>query len=427
MRLLRLLVLYFIDYCLYWKVMDVVCEKKRRWDWMVVFVTIGLTALSCANASMGSRYLFSNTLALVNAFLFGWCSSRYYQVKARHAIVMSVIFFSSLYMIDFIGVLILGIIFHMPSISDAILVETSVWRALYYGALRGIEISLCFYFTRNKHTAIYEVVCKKNKTLCILAIALFWAMSQLLVVRMTGATVDLLKEASVWVVLAIALSVIFVFYQLYLQIKLQKKEEEAKTQLLLESFQRLEVEQTNRANVIHDVKHHIHTVQYMLEENQVEEAKNHLAEFAGQIQKESVGRWCENATVNAVLNLKIAEAKRQGVSMETDINVFPCKMSDVEICTIIANLMDNAIEAATQTTTPWICLKIYEDERGLKINIRNNYAVEPIEKDGVLCTTKTLKEGHGIGVENVKRIVKKNQGRFVYTYEDGTFEVFVVI
>ena len=427
MRVFKLGLLYLIDYGLYWKSIHAICEDKRDPDWLAAAVTAVLVVLSCINACMGGRYLFSNGMALISAVLLGVCSTRYYCEKKRHAIALSAAFFSALYLIDFAGVLVIGILLQNPSVSDVLLVESGWQRDVYYGLLRGAEILLCRKLTKEKHTVIYDVISKKTKTLYLLAAALFWAMSQLLVVRIVGATVELLKDASVWVILAIALSVIFVIYQLYLNLKIQKKEEALKMQLVMENFQRLEVEQTSRDKVIHEVKQHIHAVQYMLEEKRYDEANRYLAELMGQIRNESVERWCDNAVVNAILNVKVAEAARQGIRVETNINVFPCKIDEMSLCIVISNLMENAIEAAVQTEKPWIEVVINEEWDRTKICIRNSYAAEPIEKKGVLQTTKKKKEGHGLGVQNAKAIAEQNHGYFGYAYKEGIFEaVFAV-
>ncbi len=427
MRLVGLLILHLVEYALYWKTMDSLCARKRRWDWLAVILSLILAILACVNASMGSKSLFSNGIALMNAIFLGMGSCRYFQAKRRHMIAISIFFFSAIYLIDFAGVLILGIVLRMPTISNVLLIESGLRRLLYYGLLRGVECFLCLHLTKEKHTTVYKIMTQKTVTLYVLAIALFWAMSTLLVVRSDGATIEILQYASVWVVIAIALSVVFVLYQMYLRLKMVEKEDKMKLQLLLGNFQQLEAEQTSRARVMHEIKHYVHAIQIMLEENRHEDAKKYLTEIVGQVQKESSEHWCENPTVNAILNLKVAEAKGKDIDVRTDINVFPCKIDEVDFCILIANLMENAIEATELAEEPWLHIIVEEENGKTKMCIRNSYSKMPIETENGLQTTKEDTAGHGVGLQNVRAVIEKNKGFIMYTYNEKWFEIVVAV
>ena len=103
-------------------------------------------------------------------------------------------------------------------------------------------------------------------------------------------------------------------------------------------------------------------------------------------------------------NIKVQFKGR--VSVDVAIDMF-------DMCTIISNLLNNAIEA---------CEKIQEDKRIIEfeiagynsqifISVRNSYDMESIiNQKQKFITTKEDKLNHGIGLENVRRTVKKYDG-----------------
>ena len=99
-------------------------------------------------------------------------------------------------------------------------------------------------------------------------------------------------------------------------------------------------------------------------------------------------------------------------------------------CTIISNLLNNAIEA---------CEKIQEDKRIIEfkiagynsqifISVRNSYDMESIiNQKQKFITTKEDKLNHGIGLENVSRTVKKYDGDMRISQENERFIVTINI
>ena len=99
-------------------------------------------------------------------------------------------------------------------------------------------------------------------------------------------------------------------------------------------------------------------------------------------------------------------------------------------CTIISNLLNNAIEA---------CEKIQEDKRIIEfeiagynsqifISVRNSYDMESIiNQKQKFITTKEDKLNHGIGLENVRRTVKKYDGDMRISQENERFIVTINI
>ena len=107
-------------------------------------------------------------------------------------------------------------------------------------------------------------------------------------------------------------------------------------------------------------------------------------------------------------------------------------MSDVELCTVISNLIQNAEEALNRSVSDDKYLKIKFDsaEGYLNMQIRNSIAENMLYLDSINKipeTTKANKDEHGIGIKNVKRTIEKNGGMFEIKVADKDFIVDVMI
>ena len=111
-----------------------------------------------------------------------------------------------------------------------------------------------------------------------------------------------------------------------------------------------------------------------------------------------------------------------------DINsvLLPCiKLSDVELCSVFGNLLDNSLEACElcEVGQRFIDVNIKSQKELLFISITNSMAGEPVYKNGRFITSKKDKQLHGYGLKSVERIVDKYEGIISYQTEGNMFEV----
>ncbi len=132
--------------------------------------------------------------------------------------------------------------------------------------------------------------------------------------------------------------------------------------------------------------------------------------------------------IDHVLNTKLLQAKKHGIKTYTEI-LIPEKISinEEDFCTIILNLLDNAIEASIKEKDPDI--QIY-------LNIKNNYLVFCIKnrvghnvlKDNPkLCTSKKDTSAHGLGLKIIKRAIRNSNGIFDVSIKNNYFVATVMM
>ena len=100
---------------------------------------------------------------------------------------------------------------------------------------------------------------------------------------------------------------------------------------------------------------------------------------------------------------------------------------DDEYVGIFGNLLDNAIEAAEKTLSPWICLKSFTASGQWILEVTNSKSVNEAPLERNMETIKEDKKNHGLGGKIVKRIVKKYRGVVNYRDYGDSFEVMTAI
>ena len=104
-------------------------------------------------------------------------------------------------------------------------------------------------------------------------------------------------------------------------------------------------------------------------------------------------------------------------------------MEFADFIVALGNLLDNAIEAAEQCQKEnrKIWMSIQNINEMFLMTLKNTCETEPIEKNNKFVTHKKNADRHGLGVESVRRIMEKYQGEISFEYENGFFEVSIII
>ena len=159
----------------------------------------------------------------------------------------------------------------------------------------------------------------------------------------------------------------------------------------------------------HDFNHHIGCIYGLLQTNNISDAKIYTEKLVSAMQEANTIVNIDNAIIASILNFKLAIAKSKSINLEIDVKI-PKELSidSTDISIILGNALDNAIEACEQCKEKNITIKMYIQSDHLIIKICNNKNIDLINPS--LDTTKTDKENHGFGIENIRYVVEKYDG-----------------
>lgn len=172
----------------------------------------------------------------------------------------------------------------------------------------------------------------------------------------------------------------------------------------------------------HDIKHHFLSLLGLLEENNCKEATVYIRNLLGEYET-SIFKYItiENSAVNSILNFKISRCHVEHIDIKLEVESAFSEFDNIDICVLISNLLDNAIEACVGITFPQIILTIREEKNYLCILVKNKIERSVLENNGDLKTTKDNKHNHGLGLYSVSQIVDKYDGLKKFYERNGFF------
>lgn len=136
-----------------------------------------------------------------------------------------------------------------------------------------------------------------------------------------------------------------------------------------------------------------------------------------------------NPMTDAILNSKISLAKSKGIQVVADAHIpVKLKSSEIDLCCIIGNLFDNAIEASLSLPPQQRLIRVYMDMKGtqLYISFTNFTSTKKLAKVGNLFRT-TKGDGHGFGLVRIDAIVERLEGYLSRNSEDGAFTTEILL
>ena len=178
-------------------------------------------------------------------------------------------------------------------------------------------------------------------------------------------------------------------------------------------FEKVRESDTEMRRLRHDMNNHILCMMelYRLEKYQelgiyLEQLSDKAAEIKAVVQT-------GNEIVDAIINEKAEEAEKFHIQMDVDGDFKSINIPAMDLCTIFANLLDNAVEASKSVKEGERQITVSTKKTGsfLFLTIKNNVA-SYVEISDTMKTTKSNKKDHGFGIENVEQAVKKCGGEF---------------
>ena len=178
-----------------------------------------------------------------------------------------------------------------------------------------------------------------------------------------------------------------------------------------------------------DYRNHIQTMKVLAAEGDLDALKKYLDKLDEDLNTVDVVVKTGNKMTDAILNSKISLAKSKGINVIADAKVpVELKMSDIDLCIVIGNLFDNAIEASLALPEEERLIRLYMDIKNTQLYmcLTNFTSVKKLKKQGGRYVT-TKGEGHGFGLVRVDDIIERYGGYISRNSEDGAFTTEIML
>lgn len=177
----------------------------------------------------------------------------------------------------------------------------------------------------------------------------------------------------------------------------------------------------------HDFRHSIHTLRELCESGDHEAALAFLRQYEESLPTNEIESFCANPALNALLNHYVHLAVRAGIDTQVEIRLpETIPVSDIDLCRITGNLLENAVTAAGKAQDKWIRLSLAEMNHSvLYIVVTNSFDGRIRRRRGQYLSTSH--RGSGLGLASIQEAVEKYGGMADFHHEGGEFYSNVAI
>ena len=178
----------------------------------------------------------------------------------------------------------------------------------------------------------------------------------------------------------------------------------------------------------HDWHNQLQVLSAYLDSEEYERAREYLDEVNQAVLRIDTVIKTGHTMVDAILNSKVSLMKSHQIQVEAEAKV-PASLSvpDVDLCIIIGNLLDNAMEACIQLESENRFVHIYIHTKGAQLYMSfTNSAGKKQKKVGNLFLSSKGSD-HGFGLTRVDSLVERNGGYLTRASEDGGYTTEVIL
>lgn len=223
------------------------------------------------------------------------------------------------------------------------------------------------------------------------------------------------------VLFVVASVYIFVYYQ-----RLLKNEEEIRTLYsekqsydINNSYLKvLEHQNEEMQMLFHDTKNHFLTINSM---DNTQQIKAYIANIMGDIQRYAIIKRTNNKMLDLLLSKYVVLCNSKGISLDIEAKTANLNyIDDGDLSILINNIMDNAVEAAENSTKRTISLSLRRINSFDVFSVTNSCDIPPHSAGARLITTKVSKNMHGYGTKIIKKYASKNNAQYNWSYDKAT-------
>ena len=329
--------------------------------------------------------------------------------------------------IDFLFFSSISLFYNSSKSFEELVIQSSPLRAVIILVIKCIWILI--YLATRKY--LYKVFSNKHYTYTIFILTISSFMVFIYMVNQTFRSIDN-SIMNIWFlfIMCFTFAVLLIFYSF--QIKEEKMKldfSEIKNNLLEENYRTINDIYMKNAKLYHDLSNHMNVLFHLLDDQKIEEAKDYIKEIAHPIIQLSKTTWTGIDVVDVIISSKIEKAKEINASFELNVE-FPqnTNIQPHDICIILSNLLDNALEAVEKVKGKRkITLIIRRINHFIMIKATNSCDEKKQTANPFLNTTKDNKQLHGWGLSNVKEAVDKYNGVIKYAKQNNEFIVTIML
>lgn len=178
----------------------------------------------------------------------------------------------------------------------------------------------------------------------------------------------------------------------------------------------------------HDMRNNTQVLMLLLESKEYDKMREYLEEMSEGLAGTNVSSHTGDVIADAIIADKKKRAASEGIALNVTGAITGVEISPVNMCKMLGNLLDNAIEAASDpglkdlaSEFKVIDLQFKHTENFFMISVTNPCVDHPKIKDGKIVTSKSDKKNHGFGISNIRSAAEDCGGELSVSCEEKPF------
>ena len=189
-------------------------------------------------------------------------------------------------------------------------------------------------------------------------------------------------------------------------------------------YEKLEKLNSDMRTFRHDYINHLSSINALIGEGCYDDAQNYIDKLTESTHRNEAIFRTGNRLADAILTDK-SESCRDHADIEFD-GCITDKIGNSDICIILANALDNAVEACKKCPERGKITVAAQIRQGYWTMTMRNPTVSA-DSEGIMKTSKEDERNHGFGLLSIEQTVKKYDGTMAVSIKDGMFEMSVVL
>ena len=231
--------------------------------------------------------------------------------------------------------------------------------------------------------------------------------------------IALLTITLIFVIISLIVNVVSKNYYTALNSLLEKQ---VSTQI--SHYEKLEKLNSDMRTFRHDYINHLSSINALIGEGFYSDAQNYIDKLTESTHRNEAIFRTGNRLADAIFTDKSENCKNFA-----DIEFDGCitdKIGNSDICIILANALDNAVEACKKCPERGKITIAAQIRQGYWTMTMRNPTVSA-DSEGIMKTSKEDERNHGFGLLSIEQTVKKYDGTMAVSIKDGMFELSVVL
>lgn len=174
----------------------------------------------------------------------------------------------------------------------------------------------------------------------------------------------------------------------------------------------------------HDMKNNVQVLKILLGNKEYDQMEKYLSELTEKLQGTEISAHTGDVIADAVICAKKAEAEEHGITVSTSGVISDIHITPQDMCQILSNILDNAIEAASDERLrdlnpayKKIVLELKKTDRFFLISATNPCAEKVNIVNGMVKTSKEDSRNHGFGLRNIRSAAENYDGELTLSCE----------